>query len=130
MKSRQQKARISILNDDGENSFNWTCQNVASLINSFPNWVLSIKSAGNNCSKMLLEDPQNPKSFFKMKLFPNFTMTVKANLIWIVTNWEHSAKIQKIYADSRNRPLKKAKDQELYFYQLYIDIQENSTFAS
>ena len=79
---------------------------------------------------MLLEDPQNPNSFFKMKLFPNFTMTVKANLIWIVTHWEHLTKIQKVYADSRNRPLKKAKDQELYFYQLYIDIQENSTFAS
>ena len=64
-----------------------------------------------------------------MKLFSNFTMTVKANLVWIVTNWEHSTKIQKVYADFRNRPLRKAKDQELYFYQLNINIQENSTFA-
>lgn len=43
-KARKKKVYLKIKNDMGEYTINWSCQQVSSLLNSFPSWFLSIKS--------------------------------------------------------------------------------------
>lgn len=128
-KARKKKVYLKIKNDMGEYTINWSCQQVSSLLNSFPSWFLSIKSEGNSISKMIFAEEKKSKNFFKFKLFPNFNMTVKASLYWIISNCVSNKEYAKIYADERGRELKKPKNVYLYYYQYSIDLSNVSNFA-
>lgn len=52
-----QKAYFRIRNDQGEYDINLFCQQVSSLLNSFPMWNLQIKCEGKQITKILLIDP-------------------------------------------------------------------------
>lgn len=51
------KAYFKIRNDQGEYDINLFCQQVSSLLNSFPMWNLQIKCEGKKITKILLIDP-------------------------------------------------------------------------
>lgn len=129
MKKQEKKVFLKIQNDIGEYTTNWSCQQVSSLLNSFPSWILSIKSEGNSTSKMILTDGKKSKNFFKFKLLPNFNMTVKASLHWIISNCVSNKELIKIYSDERGREFKKPKNSFLYYYQYSIDLSNVSNFA-
>ena len=56
----------------GEYTINWSCQQVSSLLNSFPSWFLSIKSEGNSISKMIFAEEKKSKKLFQIQAFPKF----------------------------------------------------------
>ena len=56
---------------------------------------------------MIFKDPNESHNFFKFKLYPNFNMTGKASLFWVISNCDTNTDFTLIYTDERGRELKK-----------------------
>lgn len=84
---RYTKAKLTTVNDDGVISLNWTCQQFSSLINALLLWIFAIKSKGMGSSKIKLQDPNDEMKTIKAQLYPNFNITVKADIFWIIKFW-------------------------------------------
>ena len=78
---------------------------------------------------MIFKDPNESHNFFKLKLYPNFNMTVKASLFWVISNCDINTDFTLIYTDERGRELKKPKETYLFFYQYSINTSDISNFA-